>query len=84
VARLAYEATEQDLEREFGRFGPIERVSLSSLPTHCTRLSLNDPTLTRFTPRFVLSLILIKMKNPKRRRRSIVAMLSWYLKEKKI
>jgi U1 small nuclear ribonucleoprotein len=26
VARLSYEATEQDLEREFGRFGPIERV----------------------------------------------------------
>lgn len=28
VARLSYEANEQDLEREFGRFGPIERVSL--------------------------------------------------------
>ena len=27
VARLSYEATEQDLESEFGRFGPIERVS---------------------------------------------------------
>jgi RNA recognition motif-containing protein len=26
VARLSYDATEQDLEREFGRFGPIERV----------------------------------------------------------
>lgn len=26
VARLSYEAKEQDLEREFGRFGPIERV----------------------------------------------------------
>jgi U1 small nuclear ribonucleoprotein 70kDa len=26
VARLSYEANEQDLEREFGRFGPIERV----------------------------------------------------------
>ena len=26
VARLSYEATEQDLESEFGRFGPIERV----------------------------------------------------------
>ncbi|TAQ84620.1 hypothetical protein B7494_g7051 [Chlorociboria aeruginascens] len=27
VARLSYEATEQDLESEFGRFGPIERVT---------------------------------------------------------
>jgi U1 small nuclear ribonucleoprotein 70kDa len=26
VGRLAYEAKEGDLEREFGRFGPIERV----------------------------------------------------------
>lgn len=27
VARLSYDATEKDLESEFGRFGPIERVS---------------------------------------------------------
>lgn len=27
VARLDYKADEQDLEREFGRYGPIERVS---------------------------------------------------------
>jgi U1 small nuclear ribonucleoprotein len=26
VARLSYDATEKDLESEFGRFGPIERV----------------------------------------------------------
>lgn len=26
VGRLSYEATEKDLEREFGRFGPIEKV----------------------------------------------------------
>lgn len=26
VARLSYDANESDLEREFGRFGPIERV----------------------------------------------------------
>jgi U1 small nuclear ribonucleoprotein len=31
VARLSYDATEQDLEREFGRFGPIERVCLPIL-----------------------------------------------------
>jgi U1 small nuclear ribonucleoprotein len=28
VARLSYDATEQDLEREFGRFGPIERIRI--------------------------------------------------------
>ena len=30
VARLSYDTKETDLEREFGRFGPIERVSLPS------------------------------------------------------
>ena len=30
VARLSYDATEQDLESEFGRFGPIERVCISA------------------------------------------------------
>ena len=29
VARLSYDVTEADLEREFGRFGPIERVRIS-------------------------------------------------------
>lgn len=29
VARLSYDTTEKDLEREFGRFGPIERVSVA-------------------------------------------------------
>lgn len=28
VARLSYDATESDLEREFGRFGPIERIRI--------------------------------------------------------
>ena len=32
VARLSYEATEQDLEREFSRHGPVERVSASIPP----------------------------------------------------
>jgi RNA recognition motif-containing protein len=31
VSRLSFETTEHDLEREFGRFGPVERVS-SPLP----------------------------------------------------
>lgn len=29
VSRLSYDVKESDLEREFGRFGPIERVSIS-------------------------------------------------------
>ncbi|KAG8530375.1 uncharacterized protein KY384_004877 [Bacidia gigantensis] len=28
VARLSYDTTEKDLEREFGRFGPIERIRI--------------------------------------------------------
>lgn len=28
VARLSYDVKESDLEREFGRFGPIERVGV--------------------------------------------------------
>lgn len=35
IARLSYEATEKDLEREFGRFGPIERVWLPFLLSDC-------------------------------------------------
>lgn len=30
VARLSYDVKESDLEREFGRFGPIERVCLKT------------------------------------------------------
>ena len=33
VARLSYDTTEKDLEREFGRFGPIERVRCE-IPIH--------------------------------------------------
>jgi len=36
VCRLSYQATEEDLEREFGRIGNIERVCspyLATLPT---------------------------------------------------
>lgn len=32
VARLSYDTTEKDLEREFGRFGPIERVCIKNFP----------------------------------------------------
>ncbi|KAI5304073.1 hypothetical protein KEM56_006874 [Ascosphaera pollenicola] len=32
IARLSYDITVQDLEREFGRYGPIERVCNPSSP----------------------------------------------------
>lgn len=35
VARLSYEVKESDLEREFGRFGPIERVRTPPLESLC-------------------------------------------------
>ena len=38
VARLSYEANEHDLEREFGRFGNIERV----------RPSLRHPSIDHY------------------------------------
>jgi len=37
IARLSYEAKESDLEKEFARFGPIERVSFS----HSLMLSIS-------------------------------------------
>ena len=47
VARLDYSADEKDLEREFGRFGPIERVCVSSL-----YLLSVDETLTSTDPHY--------------------------------
>jgi RNA recognition motif-containing protein len=43
VSRLSYDTTEHDLEREFNRFGPIERVSttLSFLGTKANDLDSN-------------------------------------------
>ncbi|CRK06253.1 hypothetical protein BN1723_001703 [Verticillium longisporum] len=40
VARLSYEANEQDLEREFGRFGNIERIRIIT-DTHAHEKSKN-------------------------------------------
>lgn len=42
VARLSYEADERDLEKEFGRFGPIERVCFSSNSPRLPRLVTNE------------------------------------------
>ena len=38
VGRLSYDTKEQDLEREFGRFGPIERVGNSVDLARCALL----------------------------------------------
>jgi U1 small nuclear ribonucleoprotein len=43
VARLSYDATEQDLESEFGRFGPIERVCLAESLGFVSANSHADP-----------------------------------------
>jgi len=34
ISRLSYDTETKDLEREFGRFGPIERVILTECPLH--------------------------------------------------
>jgi RNA recognition motif-containing protein len=52
VARLSYDATEQDLESEFGRFGPIERVRIFSLSVlDQANQSLTDPDCCRHSSR---------------------------------
>lgn len=43
VARVSYDATEQDLEAEFGRFGPIERVSsIDMIIQFCLTINLDS------------------------------------------
>lgn len=45
VSRLSYDVDNKDLEREFGRFGPIERVSWLTNHTHVIEADLRraDP-----------------------------------------
>lgn len=74
VARLSYEADERDLEKEFGRFGPIERVR---------HVTLFDTTLTDFC-RFALLLILMHTRSPTRRRSPTEAMPLLYSSERRI
>lgn len=76
VARLSYEADERDLEKEFGRFGPIERVRLPS-PTA-------KPLWLTISNRSALLLILMHMRDPTRRRRHTEGMPSLCLSERKI
>lgn len=42
VARLSYDTTEKDLEREFGRFGPIERIRIVTDVTAETNGTANE------------------------------------------
>lgn len=48
VSRLSYDVKDSDLEREFGRYGPIERVGLLVLNAACTRANLTDPYCQRY------------------------------------
>lgn len=40
VSRLSYDANEEDLEREFGRVGTIERVCFDLCSTHTSLVPL--------------------------------------------
>lgn len=49
VARLSYDVKESDLEREFGRFGPIERVRLLEIWfAACVLIFFSDSNYQRF------------------------------------
>lgn len=50
IARLSYDVEQKDLEREFGRYGPIERVSLYAASTsqHNTNALLSDTYSRQF------------------------------------
>lgn len=60
VGRLSYEAKESDLEREFGRFGPIERVRLHYFGTVGSVLA-NVP---------MLQIRIVKDENEKNKKKS--------------
>lgn len=82
VARLSYDTTEKDLEREFGRFGAIERVQQAPLGNWWLRANDIDS-------RYVLSqtrrrsTVVEMPPNPKRRKRVIEATLSWFTSGRK-
>ena len=47
LSRLNYSVKESDLEREFGRFGPIERVSYCSPVLKCLLLTIYKIRIVR-------------------------------------
>jgi len=70
VSRLSYDTEVKDLEREFGRFGPIERVIKCRRPTGtATRLTWRDL-------RYALSPTHTRTRTRPRRRRTEVMHLS--------
>ncbi len=78
AARLSYDADEHDLEKEFGRFGPIERVCILIITCY-----LEYCYADQFIRRFVLSLIRTLTRRETRRRSRTVDMLSSYLNVRK-
>lgn len=71
MARLSYDTKETDLEREFGRFGPIERVNLLDTSTVVVGAIANMQSA-----RYELSQIRtgLRMVRNRRRKRRIEAM----------
>jgi U1 small nuclear ribonucleoprotein 70kDa len=74
VSRLSYDTEVKDLEREFGRFGPIERVGCNSHGSSSSILTGN---------RFVLSRIPVPKLRISPRRREVEDTRSWYTSERK-
>jgi hypothetical protein len=68
VSRLSFNTEVKDLEREFGRYGPIERVRYHPDCSTQTNANLSRSAWSRTQPRPIL-------------KRSTVAMLSLFSKE---
>ena len=90
VARLSYDTKEKDLEREFGRFGPIERVSFNYDPffesllaySYVYRYALSKTNLRLSRPMRMVSMAPRKPKRV-RRRRLTEATHSWFTSVKR-
>lgn len=76
VARLSYDADERDLEKEFGRIGPIERVRIHAFP------AIAESPANEII-RFVSSPIHMPTRNQTRRRSPIGDMPLSYLSAKR-
>jgi len=71
VARISYDTEVKDLEREFGRFGPIERVREMNCIIHTPELM----RLFFFRYESLQTLMPMKSLNRKRRRRTADTLL---------
>lgn len=81
VARLSFDTTEKDLEREFGRFGPIERVCRPGTKYSQQRFA-NNMTLRYESLRILQSRK--RMRSLGRKRKIIGVMLLWFMSARKI